>query len=382
MNEEIKNIHNKAIAFYKEKKFPQAIQLWQKALEVNPHEIEVLYSLGIINFELKKYHEAIEFLLRVLELSPGHHKAMLIIGTSYIKLRKFDLAEEYIQNSIEINPKQKLAYLNLGAIYSVQKKFEEGIRMFTKVIEEHPSEIRAHFGLAKIHNILGNPEEANHHFRKVIELNPDGALGAAAKKALLLYESAPKDEKDLEQFYTTGYRYLINGHYQHAISKFESYLVNRPNDHLVNFLLAEGQLRSGLLKKSFLSFKKAILNNPKSGLYYKELGILLDKIGNANDVLEILFKAQEFGKDDSLVNYLLGKNLLRINRFQEGIAKLKKAIKQDRNNLAARYELIKNYLKKGESELAQEQVQFILDFPLETPYKQAVNELILDSVDK
>ena len=74
MNEKIKHIHNKAIACYKEKKFDQAIQLWQKALQIDSQEVEVLYSLGIIHFELKKYEESIKYLNDLLELSPGHHE--------------------------------------------------------------------------------------------------------------------------------------------------------------------------------------------------------------------------------------------------------------------------------------------------------------------
>lgn len=374
MKEQIKNIHNKAISLYKDKKFSEAIQLWQKALEVEPQEIQVLYSLGIINFELKKYDDAINFLQKLLDLSPGHHKAMLILGTAYIKLRKFQQAEEFIKKSVEINPKQKLAYLNLGAIYSVLKRFDEGIEMFNKVIETHPKEVRAHLGLAKIYSILGQNKDAVSYFKKVIELNPNGRLGIYAKKALMLNEFSSKDDKDLENIYKTGYKYLLSGFYNDAIAKFETYLLSKPKDDLANFLLAQSQLRKGLTKESFLSFKKAIINNPKNGLYYKELAILLDKIGNPNDVIEIISKANEFGKVDSITYYLLGKNLFHLNRLEEAENNLKKSIKIDRNNLNARLTLAQIYKRNNENELAENQIQFILNFPKESLLKEkAVN---------
>ena len=375
MKEQIKNIHNKAISLYKDKKYNDAIQLWQKALEIEPQEIEVLYSLGIINFELKKYNEALEFLQQLLDLSPGHHKAMLILGTAYIKLRKFEHAEEYIKKSIEINPNQKLAYLNLGAIYSVLKRFDDGIEMFKKVIETHSNEVRAHLGLAKIFSILNQKDEATSYFKKVIELNPNGIFGNYAKKALMVSEFSNKDDKDLENIYSTGYKYLLSGYYSDAIAKFETYLMNKPKDDLANFLLAQSQLRIGLVKESFLSFKKAILNNPKNGLYYKELAILLDKIGNPNDVIEIISKANEFGKVDSTTYYLLGKNLFNLNRLEEAKANLEKAIKIDRNNIAARFNLAKIYIKNNDNQLADEQIQFVLNFPKESPLKESIKNL-------
>ena len=106
------------------------------------------------------------------------------------------------------------------------------------------------------------------------------------------------------------------------------------------------------------------------------MAILLDKIGNANDVIQILSKALERGKDDSLVNYLLGKNLFKLNRLEEARKKLEKAIKIDKNNLSARYFLAQIYLKDDETELARKQVEYIMNYPLESPLKQLTADLV------
>lgn len=381
MTEQIKVIHNKAISYYKKKEFDQAILLWQKALEVNPQEIDVLYSLGIINFELKKYDESIKFLQKLVDLSPGHYKAMLILGTAFIKKRKFDQAEDHIQKSIEINPNQKLAYINLGAIYSVQKHFTQGIEMFKKVVDEYPDEVRAYLGLAKIYAILDKTEKANDYFKKVIEIDPAGTLGKYAKKALILEKNSTKDDGDLEQVYAVGYKNLLTGYYREAIENFDTYLTSRPKDDLVNFLMAQSLMRSGMLEKSFLSFKRAILLNPQNGLYYKELAILLDKYGKPNDVIKISLKAIEYGKEDSLVYYLIGKNQIKAGQTEKGAKTLEKAIKLDKNNLAARIEVAKVYLNNNKKESAQNVLQHILDHPLDNILKQEAEELLSGSVN-
>ncbi len=380
MNEQIKVIHNKAISYYKKKEFDQAILLLQKALEVNPQEIEVLYSLGIINFELKKFDESINFLQKLVDLSPGHYKAMLILGTAFIKKRNFDQAEEYIQKSIEINPEQKLAYINLGAIYSVQKHFTQGIEMFKKVVDDYPDEVRSYLGLAKIYAILDKTDKANDYFKKVIELDSNGSLGKYAKKALIVNENSVKDDGDLEQIYGVGYKYLLTGFYLDAIKKFETYLESRPKDDLVNFLMAQSLMRTGMLERSFLFFKRAILLNPQNGLYYKELAILLDKYGKPNDVIKILLKAIEFGKEDSLIHYLMGKNYIQSGQKEKGIKSLKKANKLDKNNLIARLELAKVYMNNNNAELGQNILQYILDHPLDNLLKEEAEELMSKNV--
>ena len=370
MNQSVKSIHQKAISCYKDKRFEDAIALWEKALEVNPQEIEVLYSLGLIYFEIKKYDESIKFLIQLLDLSPGHFKAMLIIGTAYIKLRKFDLAEDYIRKSIEINSKHKLSFLNLGAIYSVQKKFDDAIDMFQKVVDLYPNEVRAYLGLGKIYALLGEIENANRNFKKVIEFDESGPLGSYAKKAIVLDVGEQKSDNDLEQLYAEGYKFYLGRYYHAAIDRFQNYLKYRKKDDLVHFMMAESQLRCGMLNESFLSFKRAIINKPKNALYYKELALLLDKLGNPTDVLAILNKAIEFGKKDTIIMYLQGKNYNRLNRHDDAIEALKAAIKMERNNIAARYELSKAYSKKDEQELSQLELQNIIDHPLDSPLKE------------
>lgn len=381
MNDTVRNLHNRALALYKKKQYADAIRLWEKALEVNPEEVEILYSLGLIHFELKKYDQAIDYLERLLELSPGHYKALLIIGTAYIKMRKFDRAEEYIQKSIEINPKQKLAYLNLGAIYSVQKKYDLGIATFEKVLKLYPNEPRAYLGMGKIYALKGDTDRANDYFRKVIELDPNGPLGTYAKKAVTLSTREERSAQDLEQIIALGYRYYLGGYYLDAAQKFAEYLEYRPKDDWVHFLHAESLMRAGEGKKAFLAFKNAILNNPKKGLYYKELAILLDKIGKPQDVLEIIKKAKELGKSDSLVLTLEGKNLNRLDRFEEAAVALKAALKLDKNNLLAHLELAKAYIGLDQPNVAQGHLESILEFPLDSPLKAAADTLMLRSVN-
>ena len=377
MQAKTKNIHSKAISYYRQKKYEEAIQLWRKALEFDPQEVEIMYSLGLVFFELKKYQESIEYLEKVATYSPDHYKALMIIGTAYIKLRKFDLAKEYLQKSLEINPNNTLVYLNLGAIYSIQRDFEQGVEMFKKALDLNPREIRAILGLGKIYNLTGDYETANEYFRQVIELDPHGSLGSYAKKAVLVSEGDSVDHKNVDQFFAEGFRYFLGSFFHEAIKHYEKYITYKSRDDLGYYALAEAQLRVGELKKAFASFRNAILNNSKNVLYYKELSLILDKIGEEQDVIEILKKAMQIKnvEKDSVVFTLLGKNYLKLHKYEDAIKHLETAVKLNKNNLRARFELAKAYLEKDEQDLAQEQIDFITNFPLSSPLKKAAQKL-------
>jgi|Deesub1362B_J571_1020462.scaffolds.fasta_scaffold00980_8 tetratricopeptide (TPR) repeat protein len=382
MNDTIRNIHSKAVALYKQKRFQDAIALWKKALEVDPEEVEVLYSLGLINFEMKQYEEAVRFLERLLELSPGHFKAMIVLGTSYMKLRRFDLAEEYIQKALALNPKHKLALLHLAAIYGVKRHFEESIKTFQKVVELYPDEPRGYLGIAKLNILMGEREKAKEHLQKVLELDPSGPFGQYAKKALFSSIEMPQQPADGDEgtsanrLYAQGMGAYLEGKHLLASRYFGEY-ARRTNTDIAHFLHAESLIRCGRLREAFLALKRAILKNPRKGLYYKELALVLDRIGKPEDVLEILKKAKNLGKADDVVLYLEGKNLNRTERYTEAKEALRQAIRKNRNNLAARYELAKALIQLSEKERAQEELNRINESPLESPIKKKSEKMLL-----
>jgi len=55
-------------------KIEEAIQSYNKAIELNPNLAEIHYNKGVALFNLKKYNEAIESYNRSIELAPTLRK--------------------------------------------------------------------------------------------------------------------------------------------------------------------------------------------------------------------------------------------------------------------------------------------------------------------
>jgi len=168
----------------------------------------------------------------------------------------------------------------------------------------------------------------------------------------------------------------LNSYYLEAAQNYEAYLEHRPKDVLAHYFLAEVFLRIGNFKKGFLAFKNAIYNNPHMALYYKELALLLDKYGSPKDVLEVVKKAKALGKNDTVVLSLEGKNLNKLSQFKASIRILEQAIKLDRNNILARYELARAYIETGDFEMGNIQIQHILELPVKSPLKRQAEKLL------
>lgn len=376
MDNTVRSLNQKALVFYKQKKYDEAISVWQEALQKAPLNATVLYSLGIVFFEKKEYKNAVVYLKKVTDIAPDHYKALLILGSAYLKLRQFETAEEYIKKSLSLKPGNKMAYLNLGAIYSVRREFDDAIQMFEETLRIDPSEIRAYLGLGKIYAFKGDNEKAQENFKKIIAINPNSTIAAFAKKALITMESSNVSSEDIEHYFADGFRYYLGNYLKEAENNYQNYLNFRPKDDLAHYFSGETLLRMGKLKKSFSEFKKAIFSNPRKGLYYKELAILLDKYGNPEDVIEIVKKAIKLGKEDTVTLTLLGKNLVKLKKSKEAIPELEKALKLEKNNILARYELARSFIENGDFQEGHEQINAILKMLIKSPLKEKAKKLL------
>jgi len=369
-------LHQEALAFVKQGRYQEAIEKWSRASAINPHDPDYLFHLGIAYFETKNYQLSAENLQKAVQLCPIHHKAHLILGTVYIKARKHDLAEHHIRESIRLSPSNPLAYLNLGAVYSMRRNYEKGIAMFQKAIALSPQEARAYLGLAKIYSILGESGKANEYFRKVIEYDKKGVLANYAKKAMVTERGVAVAKGSVERYYADGYRLFLAGHYADAVQCFQNYLSIKPEDDYVWFSLGEAQMRAGKADAAAVSFRKAIRINPKKGLYYKEYGIALDLLNRPKDVIEVMQRAIDFGKKDTLTYGLWGKSLVQEGKYSEAIVILEQALKLDRNNILARYYLALALAKNEELDLALDHLAQIQNLPPTVPLKQQVEKLL------
>ncbi len=367
--------HKEALVYARRKEYQQAVQKWIQAVAANPDDPDYYFNLGIAFFEKKNYQEAVENLKKVISLCPIYHRAHLILGTVCLKTRKFADAEVYLKNSIYFNHNNALAHLNLAAVYSILKKYDEGIASFARAIELSPSEGRAYFGLAKIYSILGDIDNANKNFRKVIELDNKGILANHAKRGIISREES-KTTGNLDEYYSEGYKAFLYGDYARAIEMYRRYVEAKPEDDYVWAALGEALLRNGLVEQAATAFKHATKINPPKGLYCKQLAIAYDYLNRPQDVVDAAQKATESGKVDSITMGLLGKNLVKLNRFTEAITVLEQALRSNRANLTAQINLSIARGQNNELDIAIDGLKAIMSTKIDTPIRVEAEKLL------
>ena len=128
--------------------------------------------------------EAIEAYQKALELNPEAAGALVNLGTIYYRQRKFADAETYYREAIEADPAYALAQFNLGNLYDELGRLEEALEHYRLALELNPQYADAHFNLALLCERLGDNLKAVHHWKSYLRLDRGGQWAEIARRQL------------------------------------------------------------------------------------------------------------------------------------------------------------------------------------------------------
>jgi tetratricopeptide (TPR) repeat protein len=125
--------------------------------------------------------DAVDAYQKVLEINPGAAGALVNLGTVYYRLRKFDEAEKYYLAAIEADPAYPLAQFNLGNLYDEQGRHAEALEYYRRALALNPHYADAHFNLALLCERQGDAMKAVHHWKAYLKLDSSGQSAEIAR---------------------------------------------------------------------------------------------------------------------------------------------------------------------------------------------------------
>jgi Tfp pilus assembly protein PilF len=128
--------------------------------------------------------QAVEAYQKVLELNPSAAGALVNLGTIYYRQRRFDQAERYYKRAIDADPQYPLAQFNLGNLYDEQGRLQEAHEHYKRALSLNPQYADAHFNLALLCERLGDPLRAVHHWKAYLKLDRSGQWAEIARRQL------------------------------------------------------------------------------------------------------------------------------------------------------------------------------------------------------
>ncbi|MFU8652665.1 tetratricopeptide repeat protein [Methanotorris formicicus] len=126
-----KNLGDKAYlcsAFY------EALFCYNKALEINPENAELLCKKGYALLKLHKRELAIKYFKRTLNLDKNHYKALFGLGEAYYSMSDEKNSIKCFEKVLELKPDNINLILRIAYLYFELKKYEDALKYFEKAL--------------------------------------------------------------------------------------------------------------------------------------------------------------------------------------------------------------------------------------------------------
>jgi len=156
----------------------RALTLLDKALEENPHDLEILYYLGASSLRVRDPSAGRGYLERLLESDPGNPNAHRMLGLSLID--EPDQAENAVRHLLAAHAggaRIKSLSCVLGTLYMRLRRSYDASAAFEDCLTQDPEFSGAYLGLGIIADDLGQTRDAIRYLDHYVdmEIEPDRA---------------------------------------------------------------------------------------------------------------------------------------------------------------------------------------------------------------
>lgn len=163
------------VSYLNDNNIQPAFVEFQKALELNPEDKEVLNALGVIYLlKLEDYPKAVEHFKRALAVDGSFSEASNNMGLACEKMGMFreavDAYRAALTNPLYRNAEKALN--NLGRSFYRLGRFDDAIDAYKESIKRFSNFHLPYYGLALSYNAKGLREDAQNALRKAIEYDP------------------------------------------------------------------------------------------------------------------------------------------------------------------------------------------------------------------
>ncbi len=123
------------VAYEKNKNLEDAMNTYQKVIEIRPDHVKAHYRVGFIYFRRQEFEEAIAAFEKALSLEPGSADILFRLGQAYDRLQKHEIAVTLFNRAVEIDAEHLPSYKNMALAYDSLNKHKEALACLKRALE-------------------------------------------------------------------------------------------------------------------------------------------------------------------------------------------------------------------------------------------------------
>lgn len=184
VTDELKNLLQKGNDLFDQKKYDEAIAIYQEILQKHPDAYIIYKNIGNCYFNQEKYDEAEAAYLKILEKDPWNVDAIILIGNTYANRGQSEKAMDWY-NKIEFKKiEDPIVLYNLGTHFYNNSKFEEALKFYQRAVELQKDFLDALYQLGLTYLTLNKSSEAIQTFENYLKLDTDSTRAGQVKSFL------------------------------------------------------------------------------------------------------------------------------------------------------------------------------------------------------
>lgn len=173
----------------------EAEQWLEKALTLEPENVQTLLSMGILQATKGDMAAAERYFKRALAIQPDFAFTHFNLGSFYLKQREYDLAKVHLERYLKMAPENANAMAKLGETFRGLGQIDRAIEWYRKSLAAAPRNADVYCDLGDALRVTRDEQAAIEAYREAIRINPGHERAGDALTELELIEKGPPRTK-------------------------------------------------------------------------------------------------------------------------------------------------------------------------------------------
>ncbi|HWQ03362.1 MAG TPA: tetratricopeptide repeat protein [Candidatus Nitrosotenuis sp.] len=255
-----------------QKRFPEAIVLYEQALERDPANPEALQGVAAVYVTQKQHAKALARIQQQINKVPNNAPFHYLLGSICMAMNDLEKSEQALVKAIELNKDFLDAFILLAQVQVMRGSVERAVATYERAIAENPRDFRAYLMLGSLEETRRkNVRRAQELYEKALQIQPDYPL-AANNLAYLLLENGGNVDVALSYAQTArrgmpnvanvadtlAWAFYHKGFYTQAIPLLEEALKSDANNPTYHFHMGMSFFKMGEKARARVHLQRAV----------------------------------------------------------------------------------------------------------------------------
>lgn len=315
-------IHLLGLIAFEKKAFPNALELFSRAKELEPNSPDIIFSLACALHEMKRYAEAIPLYERAISLSPDHPEIWINLANAARSLQQYAFSESAFSKA----PDCSLKWMNLALLYQEQGLSQKAEECHKKAISCPRPPAEAYFHFANFLRDSDRDTAAWTYYERALSLSPDPAFYNSFALSLekqdldaarRLYEKAGDYPEAVANL---GALYFKMGEMKEAEKLLRRAVALDSQNVAALSNLANFLMNQNLMPEALEYYKKAVLSAPDDPALLHNFATFMRRIGDLEEAAKLYLKTLSLRQlDDTHLN--LASTLYELSMTKPDVSK-------------------------------------------------------------